>query len=184
MASSGGSALELAKVDAFIAQELETHEPPLQHAPEELVDEPPALDPLAVDFARCPYTISECGQFEIIGDRRIRRRKGSQRAPGIFPEVWDVMSAEQRLSLRKRQEQQTTSAAAGAGDAPVARDASVQGGDDDALVPAAPALPLDPSADYNAHRPRIQEHWPLYNAAVARPIKNKELQENPKALTR
>ena len=53
----------------------------------------------------------------------------------------------------------------------------------DALVPAAPALPHDPHPDYNAHRPRVQEHWPLYNAAVARPIKKKELHENPKALT-
>ncbi|NBO94148.1 MAG: hypothetical protein EBV06_17835, partial [Planctomycetia bacterium] len=143
-----------------IAQEFESNEPPLQHVPEDTVDESPVQDSLAVEFARCPYTISECGQFEIIGDRRIRRRKGSQRVPGIFPEVWNVMSAEQRLSLRKRweqyQEQLTTSAAAGGGDAPVARDTSVQGGDDDALVPAAPALPLDPSADYNAHRPRIQ----------------------------
>ena len=130
--SSGGSALELTKVDTFIAQEFESHEPPLQHVPEVLVDDPPVLDPLAVEFARCPYTISECGQFEIIGDRRIRRRKGSQRVPGIFPEVWNVMSAEQRLSLRKRweqyQEQLTTSVGAGGGDAPVARDTSVQGG--------------------------------------------------------
>ena len=72
VASSGGNALELSKADAFIAQEFESHEPPLQRPPEVLPDDQPVLDPLAVEFARCPYTISECGQFEIIGDRRIR----------------------------------------------------------------------------------------------------------------
>ena len=42
---------------------------------------PPAISPLAVEFNAFRYTISECGKYEVIGDRRILRKKelnGSQ----------------------------------------------------------------------------------------------------------
>ena len=42
---------------------------------------PAALHPLAVEFKLYPHTISECGRYECIGDRRILRRKGTQRVP-------------------------------------------------------------------------------------------------------
>ena len=67
----------------------------------------------------------------MIGGRRILRRKGSQRVPGIWPEVWNMMSTEQRVAMRTRweayQELLTTSAGAGGGDAPAASDTLVQG---------------------------------------------------------
>ena len=89
----------------------------------------PLSDPLTVEFARNPYTISECGKYEIIGDGYIKRRKGSERVPGIWPEVWNIMSTEQRTAMRQSweayQEQLTTSAVAGGGDASAVSDTLV-----------------------------------------------------------
>ena len=102
-----------------------------------------------------------------------------------------MVSTEQRAEIRQRwdtyqKEQLTTSAIAGGGDAPAVGDTPVQGGSSVAspvsLFPAAPALPLDTQGQpVQAHRARISM-WPVYNAAVARPIHRKELQSNPAAM--
>ena len=49
------------------------------------VEAPAPLDPLTVEFARNPYTISECGKYEFIGDRRILRRKGTNGSRAYGP---------------------------------------------------------------------------------------------------
>ena len=100
------------------------------------------------------------------------------------------MSTEQRTEIRQRwetyQAKLTTSASAGGGDALAVGDTPVQGGHPVAspvvLSLAVPALPLDPHGTHHQpHRPRISP-WPVYNAAVARPIQRKELQSNPAAM--
>jgi hypothetical protein len=65
-------------------------------------DSPPALTPLATEFECYKYRFSECGKFEIIGDRWILRKKNSQRVPGVLPELWSLLSQEQRTALRQR----------------------------------------------------------------------------------
>ena len=65
-------------------------------------DSPPALTPLAAEFECYKYTLSECGKYEIIGDRWIQRKKNSQRVPGVLPELWSLLSQEQRNALRAR----------------------------------------------------------------------------------
>ena len=94
-----------------------------------------------------------------------------------------MMSTEQRVAMRSRweayQEMLTTSAEASGGNAPAASDTPVQGGVP--VVPAAPALPLDPNGTPQPHRPRVFP-WPYFNAAFARPIQRKEILSNPAAM--
>ncbi|NDC79250.1 MAG: hypothetical protein EBZ67_15480, partial [Chitinophagia bacterium] len=69
----------------------------------EIEDEsPPALTPLSNEFECYKYKFSDCGKFEIIGDRWILRKKNSQRVPGVLPELWSLLSQEQRTALRQR----------------------------------------------------------------------------------
>ena len=53
-----------------------------------------AVSPLAVEFSAFRYTISECGKYEVIGDLRILREKGTQRVLGVLPELWSLLSQE------------------------------------------------------------------------------------------
>jgi hypothetical protein len=69
----------------------------------EIEDEsPPALTPLTKEFECYKYKVSDCGKFEIIGDRWILRKKNSQRVPGVLLELWSLLSQEQRTALRQR----------------------------------------------------------------------------------
>jgi hypothetical protein len=69
----------------------------------EIEDEsPPALTPLSNEFECYKHKFSDCGKFEIIGDRWILRKKNSQRVPGVLPELWSLLSQEQRTALRQR----------------------------------------------------------------------------------
>jgi len=46
--------------------------------------------------------VSECGKYELIGDRCILRKKGTLRVPGVLPELWQHLSQEQRMAIRSR----------------------------------------------------------------------------------
>ena len=76
------------------------------------VDSPPALTPHAAEFECYKYRLSECGKYEVIGDRWIQRKKNSQRVPGVLPELWSLLSQEQRSSLRARWHQHRDAVAA------------------------------------------------------------------------
>ena len=117
--------------------------------------------------------------------------KGSQRVPGVWPEMWQLKSTEQRAALRatwdQHQSQFTSTTATGGGHAPALSVAS-SGGDPG---PAHPAIPITKAlpAPYlpraappaNAHRSK-STHWPLFNAAVARPLSKNEVQDTPAAM--
>ena len=48
------------------------------------VEAPAPSDPLTVEVDRDPYTISDCGKYEVIGGRYIKCSKGSQRVLSIW----------------------------------------------------------------------------------------------------
>ena len=63
------------------------------------VELPPAQDPLAAECQALLVSISPCGKYELIGEWKMFRRKGTQRVPGVWPEIWNAMSVEQRGSM-------------------------------------------------------------------------------------
>ena len=63
-------------------------QPRIEIAPDNVeieIELPPPTDSLATEFLTLPYRISESGKYEILGDREILRRKGTQRVPGVWP---------------------------------------------------------------------------------------------------
>ena len=167
---------------------------------------PAAPHPLAVEFKQYPYTISECGRYECIGDRR-----ATQRVPGVWPEIWHLLSTEQRAALRERCEQYqtmlSTPDAPGGGNAPAS---SAESGEGEGCVggwggvgwgvcvgvgrwgsgsgpppikkaTSAPRSPRTSAPPEHAHNPTCTP-WPLFNAAAARPVTKKELHNTPAAM--
>ena len=49
-----------------------------------------------------PSTISDCGLYEIMADSRAQRKQGSPRVLGVLPELWMLLSQEQRVIMRVR----------------------------------------------------------------------------------
>ena len=66
------------------------------------IDTPPAATPLAAEFGGLSYKFSDCGKYEIIGDRCSLRKPGTYRVPGVLPELWQHLSQEQRMAMRNR----------------------------------------------------------------------------------
>ncbi len=110
----------------------------------------------------------------IVDGRFIRAYKGSGRVPDIWPEIWVVMTDEQKKTARKEFEA-----------------ALALGLDAGNVNPAAPARPCS-RADYTvptmrvrphdpSHRDRIAAYQYPFNVCVARPVTKKEVGTSPKA---
>ena len=103
------------------------------------IELPPSAGSLATEFRALPYTVSECGTYEIIGGTIILRMKGTHIVHDVWPDIWNAMSIEQRAALRKRwddyQGSLPVSTPVGCGDAPATLDLAVQGGEGGGVRP-------------------------------------------------
>ena len=66
------------------------------------MDSPPALTLVQAECGGLSYKFSECRKYEFIGDRCTMRKKDTWMVPDVLPELWQHLSQDQRMAMRRR----------------------------------------------------------------------------------